>query len=721
MKEYIYILANKDWQYENKFKFGYTKNPIQRIKDSHEQHSYLSTYIALYEIDRATEYSMVFNEYDKIVYQLSSNRIAKMKKKYKYPFDNLETITSHLVANNGSNEFIYKEGLEVFERIMLDDFDILGLKAKKIVVDDVNLEIKEYYDNYNKNREHQHQDCDTSDDESQECYMCPNCVNCECIPPTSGITLRIYQQELIDKIIPQMQDKNRCYLELPTGGGKSVIVYNVINIIKPKIIVIFSPRKIINAQNVSRKYVDILQDNYTIIDDITRITKKHTQNTIIVSCIQSCNKIYDAIIKYNICNIFIWFDEAHWSLEGWVGNSLDKCKEFLLNDDKHIAYRLFTSASPDENYIKEHRQTYGELINDVSVKQLIDDKYLCNINPYIFSARKDDPNILEYNLKNFEENKKMFGMSFHNNRANARVLFIKHYEYYIKGFTTVLPFLLLSDYNDIDLTDIDACLLHYNYKDIKSFEKTENSIGYVVAQYSMGYDFNKIDTIFLSDPKLSAKDIIQTIGRGMRPDMLGIDGTNLDKVLHIYMPTFLEGDDDTANEYKRIIEVLKYLLTHIKLTFDIIKFNSIKQKKDKSINENDSEIYKGCEEVKAKLLNIIRNGNSITWTDKRITRHLTLYNIHTSQDYEQYSTKYIHLGLPEVPELFSNFKEFAWYNTYKEGECPYYNRNECMKAIKNIDYDIDDDDDDVKINYLNSKDNKIPNTNLLRFYGGDYK
>jgi hypothetical protein len=44
-----------------------------------------------------------------------------------------------------------------------------------------------------------------------------------------------------------------------------------------------------------------------------------------------------------------------------------------------------------------------------------------------------------------------------------------------------------------------------------------------------------------------------------------------------------------------------------------------------------------------------------------------------------------------------------------------------MKAIKNIDYDIDDDDDDVKINYLNSKDNKIPNTNLLRFYGGDYK
>ena len=124
--------------------------------------------------------------------------------------------------------------------------------------------------------------------------------------------------------------------------------------------------------------------------------------------------------------------------------------------------------------------------------------------------------------------------------------------------------------------------------------------------------------------------------------------------------------------------------------------------------------------MKAKLLNIIREGNSLHWTNKRITRQLTINNIHNSRDYEQYNIKNIHLGLPEVPVLFSNFKDFSWYNTYKDGECPYYNREECMKAIKNIDYDDEDDDedDDLKINYLNSKDKKIPNTNLSRFYGG---
>ena len=48
MLEYIYIQQNNDWDYEKKYKFGYTSNPLQRIKNSHEQHSHKSKYIALY-------------------------------------------------------------------------------------------------------------------------------------------------------------------------------------------------------------------------------------------------------------------------------------------------------------------------------------------------------------------------------------------------------------------------------------------------------------------------------------------------------------------------------------------------------------------------------------------------------------------------------------------------------------------------------------------------
>lgn len=726
MKEYIYILSNKDWQYENKYKFGYTKNPIQRLKNSHEQHSYLSMYFSLYSITKTEQYTLKYTEYDKIIY--TDFKFEKYKKRYKYPFNNLLSILKHLVKDGGSLEFIYKEGLEVFEKIILEDFNILGLIATKIDVHDINLEIKEYYDSITEDTIDDDDNSSSSDsddsEQEEECYenmfkLNEYNIGCDC--PQSlpyNIILREYQQELIDKIILYINDKKKCYLELPTGGGKSVIVYNVFNIIKPKIIIIFSPRKIVNLQNVSNKYLNILNDNYKVIHDIT---KKITENTIIVACIQSCNKIYDNIIKYNICDIFIWFDEAHWSLEGWIIDNADKCKAFFLNDNKHICWRLFTSASPDENIIKEHKQIYGELINDVSVKQLIDDKYLCNINPYIFSTKKDDPDILEYNLKNFQDNHKKYGMSFHNNRDNAYELFIKHYLYFKNNKTTICPFLLISNYNELKLNDI---VLNYNYKSIKTFEKTEYSIGYVVAQYSMGYDFNSIDTIFLSDPKLSHKDIIQTIGRGMRPDMLGDEGTNLNKVLHVYLPTYLEDAYDSKNEYSKIIEVLKYFVNHIELTFEDIKFNKKTPKKDKDINDKDAQacdIYKGSEEVKAKLLNIIRTENKALWNTKRIVKHLSMYNIHNSQDYKKYSDKYIHLGLPEFSSLFTEFKDFAWFNTYKDGECPYYNRNDCIKVIKNIDtdeyYDMDDDND--KIEYLNKYDNRIPNTNLWRFYGGN--
>ena len=716
MREYIYILDNKDWQYENKFKFGYTKNPLQRIKDSHEQHSYLSTYYALYSIERTAEYALDFNEYDKIIYQLSSYRIEKYKNKYKCPFANLASIGSHLVNNGGSREFIYKEGLDVLEHVVLEEFAILGLKATKVDVCDVNLEIKNYYDNYNKTMEERDGSSDSEDTAIliQEYYTRHEPYN---------IMLRNYQRELIKKIIGCFKNRNRCYLELPTGGGKSVIVYNVINVIQPKIILIFSPRKIINEQNICEKYLDILNVKYRVITDASYITQAITENTIIVSCVQSYKKIYNAITKYNLTNIFIWFDEAHWSLEGWVGNN-DKLKEFLLKDDKHISWRLFTSASPDENIINEHLQIYGELINDVSVKQLIDEKYLCNIRPYIFSTKKDNPDILDYVLTNFLENNKRFGMSFHNNCDNAFRLFIKHYNKYIKGLTTVRPFFLISDYKMVDLNYIDESLLNYNYKDIKTYEKTACSIGYVVSQYSMGYDFNLIDIIFISDPKLSLKDIIQTIGRGMRPDMLGTNGTNLYKVLHIYLPTYLEDDEDKKNKYKKIVEVLKYLLRHIMLTFDNIQFNSIKPKNDNDKIDKDGDVcdmYKGCEEVKAKLLEIIRTDNALLWNTRRVESHLSMYNIHNSQDYVKYINTNIHLGLPVLSSLFIVFKDFAWYNTYKEGECPFYNKIDCIKVIKNIDtceyYALEDDND--KIEYLNKYDNKIPDTNLWRFYGNN--
>ena len=89
-----------------------------------------------------------------------------------------------------------------------------------------------------------------------------------------------------------------------------------------------------------------------------------------------------------------------------------------------------------------------------------------------------------------------------------------------------------------------------------------------VQKYTMGYDFNKINFILFADHKYSHKDIIQCIGRGTRPDGLGSNGKNLNKILKIYLPISWSGDlsqielEEKTN-FKEIKEVLKYLIQEV--------------------------------------------------------------------------------------------------------------------------------------------------------------
>ena len=79
------------------------------------------------------------------------------------------------------------------------------------------------------------------------------------------------------------------------------------------------------------------------------------------------------------------------------------------------------------------------------------------------------------------------------------------------------------------------------------------------------------------------------------------------------------------------------------------------------------------------------------------------------------------MNFPDINELLEN-DSFNFRDTYNnESECPYYyNKNECIEAIKNYEdyFIINDIDDSEKLQYLNENDPKIPKMNLCVFYGG---
>ena len=165
MNNYIYIISNKDWYNEKKYKYGFTDNLYNYIINNIENYSYLSKYIYIYEIINITnEYILPYKEYDKIISLLSRNylKIEKIKKKYNYSFENLSIINNYLIYNGGSKDFINENGLNIFNNILLKEFNILGINIKKFNYDEINeinnniiLEINKIRKKYIKEKENE--------------------------------------------------------------------------------------------------------------------------------------------------------------------------------------------------------------------------------------------------------------------------------------------------------------------------------------------------------------------------------------------------------------------------------------------------------------------------------------------------------------------------------------------------------------------------------------
>jgi superfamily II DNA or RNA helicase len=428
---------------------------------------------------------------------------------------------------------------------------------------------------------------------------------------------RDYQTNIINFSKKELSLKNKLYIELPTGGGKSYIVYNLFEYLKSDFILIVSPRKIVNSQNISPKYLQILNDDYKTFNYSNDINfDKYLElpnKKIVICCTQSINKLYEKIISNNITKITIWFDEAHWGIEEWVDNlSNDITAQFWLLNNRYINYRIFTSASPNKPKILQNENTFGKLYSPIKVKELMQSNWLSKIKPYIYSENKTNVDSINYIISDFNEKNRQFGFSFHIKQQNAFNLFYKHYILYKNSETHIKPFLLVSDNFTIEKeTKLQDITLDYDYRNIKIFETTIYSIGYVVAKYSMGYDFNKLDFMCLSDPKLSIQDIIQCIGRGIRPDELGEYGSNKEKILILSLPVYIDENGD--NKYDKIVEVLKYLLHDIEIPFEEIEFKNryTTPTNFKEVNHKSNE-YVGINDVKSVLLNLLELENKRT-------------------------------------------------------------------------------------------------------------
>ena len=753
---HIYIKQNPDWEPENKVKYGYVwggiENIINRLMDSTEEHSEHSTMKNIYNINKNKGYLLRYKEIDKIFSLIASdaNKIKIVEEIYSIQLPLLRELHNHLVKSNTkkSNEFINSAGLELIDRIIKEEFPLLGLdlvkewteeeveEVNRRVVVQAREQVKKDYDSL----------LTTLADVRKKKPKIPKFVHKE----QEKWFSREYQIEIINKGFETLNDLHKFYLELATGAGKSYIIFKILQKIKPKVIVCLSPRKKVNVQNCSSKYLALLDNDYLAFNlsdstepfgDFKSRCRKENKKMLITCCCQHCpEKLYKIIHDHSLDNICFWFDEAHWCIEGWVKNyitnedtkSTDKDKNkqkyinFLLTDTNKITDRIFTSASPDKEYIKKHSDIFGELYSPITVKELIKLKFLCPVECHILETNIENSNLIEWILEGFIKHKRNFGFSFHSRDNNACNLFLNHYEMYKQNKTAIKPYLLLHD-NGLNEKNKKVLLgidLDYNYRLVENFENTPNSLAYVVKQFDMGYDFKDLDYIVITDTKVAYKDIIQCIGRGLRSDKKGPGGTNVDKKLVLMLPTYI--DDEDTNPYKNVIEVLRYLV--LDLDYDIESL-FIRPLQYSGSSESTGDDYSGGKDTGSLLLDLLYSSNILNrpTTTKTLIKFCKKYNIHTEQDY--YTFKKNEPSLKLKDNLYE-YPAFYWKNIVDPNGEKYYNTlvgctdakdkiiNEKQNKLNEEDFEMFwEEYDDNGWKELHKLDKKIPPyTDLSKFY-----
>ena len=688
---YIYIRDNKWYMENNVYKVGITTSIKDRSNTYITGEIYRGFYVKIYEL--RVNQSMLKT--------IDNNIKDNFKKDYNIYFD-------------GGKEFYDRKIINMIEPYLNE----LNIKFISKTEDELKRINRKYYSINNYFKLVSKLLMNDNDNENEN----------ENENENDKIILRDYQINAINYIIAELRINNKIYLCLATGAGKSQIAFNVISEIKPLNIFIFSPRITIKKQNIDKKYLKIL-NNYDY--------------NIYSYCYQSYKKVYDLIINDNIRNIFIWFDEAHYTLDNWIMDNND-IKQFFMNDTNYIKYRLFTTASPNKEFVITNKKIYGELYEPIRFKELMNVvKCLAKIEVEIFDTEinKDDVefNSLIFNTFNKKGQERKCGLSFHNSCKSAYLYYLHHLKSFQSGKINIKPYILINeefikneetigetfeDLNEIKKIkkELGKDIIYYN--DIKEFEsdigKNQNSIGYVVAKYSMGYDNKNIDIIYFTDYKLSYKDIIQSIGRGTR--------VNGDKYLRIILPT--NSNNEVGKEYKKIENVLKYLLLDIELDYDKIKSYILTKTK---INKNDDELeIEIKEELEIEIIEDTNEKSNINtmkhdiivrenqWTATKIINQLKFNNIHNLDDYNIYKDLNKKLNLPNINELLE-YQNFNFRDTYiNEEECPYYyNKYECIEIIKTYKKELRKiNRDNKKLEYLVSVNNKIPNMSLWYFYGG---
>ena len=221
------------------------------------------------------------------------------------------------------------------------------------------------------------------------------------------------------------------------------------------------------------------------------------------------------------------FDEAHWT----TGPKNKEYAKGLHNSNIQIDKRLFLTATPlwngeDANLVNSmlDEDLYGPWAVNMSFRTAIDQGLICDfelLTPEVNSEDidRDLINVSKIRLKGKLERTRLVSDCISLRISMDQYNFSKSFVFLNRTKTAKDFFALFKKLNpDVKCFYLDGLSKAHKRKQVlKSFSEADKAILVNVDVLTEGIDVPSVDCVFFAEPRSSVKDIMQGIGRALRP------------------------------------------------------------------------------------------------------------------------------------------------------------------------------------------------------------
>lgn len=654
MTFFLYQTENIDWDYENKCKLGFTQDYKRRMRDSREQHSHLSRYTYLVELEtnENCHFSDTFQA-DKIIFYFAKKyKINSLETLYNCSLPLLREIEKYLIQQDGSTEFIHKNGRLLFQKIIIEEFPKLGFDIVKIFSQEELNEINE------NNRI-------LNDIDNENNFI-------------KKIQPNTLQQSVLEKNYFENNDIGK--LLWCCGLGKSFAslflskqIPNVKNIIIGVYSVYLQDEFYKSVKRIY-PYSNILLfcgDNESLEN---HMNKKHENENITITTYHSCYKIKEYCEKNNFKFDFKIGDEAH-HLVTSRNIPIEEMNRFIRFHEIPSRKTLFMTATEKISscpYSMDNELLFGKVIDKKSVKWAIDNQMITDYNVLVIKNNEEEMNRIISSFNQPSIQSELFISAYITLVGMSKYFDLTHNLIYCNTIENAcliqkyVQMILESNILPIDTSDFYVQTLHSKSSlifqdEINKFKNSKQGIVTSVFMFSEGFDLPELNSVTFAENMDSSIRIVQA---SLRPNRLCKKQPN--KIAYVLIPYIDNGDwNNEKPAFKTIRTILSELANNDECLEHKMKVLSCKQEINDNEEENNTLNYSGTKNDNL-FLEWIEDDEENVKLKIRLRHCKTLNSRNTEIEDEYFLLREINKKL--------EIRNEAMYNDYKNKN-PYFREN----------------------------------------------